>query len=146
MLRRPPRSTRTDTLFPYTTLSDLVDRKFDRNAARVADAVARALRQVEVDAVAGRQVAARLCDADDRLARPQLLGRDDVIHEALEVERGHVHPLPIVAPVARSQPARRWSFGGHDSSRPSRGHRLGGGSGSRRTRQLGKVVWAKFKY
>src|SRR3546814_5345566 len=25
MLRRPPRSTRTDTLFPYTTLSDLVD-------------------------------------------------------------------------------------------------------------------------
>src|SRR3546814_2667539 len=24
MIRRPPRSTRTDTLFPYTTLSDLV--------------------------------------------------------------------------------------------------------------------------
>src|SRR3546814_4789048 len=25
MIRRPPRSTRTDTLFPYTTLFDLVD-------------------------------------------------------------------------------------------------------------------------
>src|SRR3546814_6869308 len=24
MIRRPPRSTRTDTLFPYTTLSDLI--------------------------------------------------------------------------------------------------------------------------
>src|SRR3546814_9927600 len=27
MIRRPPRSTRTDTLFPYTTLSDLGDRR-----------------------------------------------------------------------------------------------------------------------
>src|SRR3546814_5224258 len=26
MIRRPPRSTRTDTLFPYTTLFDLGDR------------------------------------------------------------------------------------------------------------------------
>src|SRR3546814_16138458 len=26
MIRRPPRSTRTDTLFPYTTLSDLLQR------------------------------------------------------------------------------------------------------------------------
>src|SRR3546814_7876353 len=26
MIRRPPRSTRTDTLFPYTTLSDLASR------------------------------------------------------------------------------------------------------------------------
>src|SRR3546814_1856621 len=26
MIRRPPRSTRTDTLFPYTTPSDLYDR------------------------------------------------------------------------------------------------------------------------
>src|SRR3546814_5416145 len=26
MIRRPPRSTRTDTLFPYTTLSDLLDK------------------------------------------------------------------------------------------------------------------------
>src|SRR3546814_11865466 len=25
MIRRPPRSTRTDTLFPYTTSSDLLD-------------------------------------------------------------------------------------------------------------------------
>src|SRR3546814_15928844 len=38
MIRRPPRSTRTDTLFPYTTLfrSHLVDRTTDRR--RIAGA------------------------------------------------------------------------------------------------------------
>src|SRR3546814_11039751 len=30
MIRRPPRSTRTDTLFPYTTLFRSVDRDFRR--------------------------------------------------------------------------------------------------------------------
>src|SRR3546814_6018904 len=36
MIRRPPRSTRTDTLFPYTTLfrSDAVDRRTFRRASR----------------------------------------------------------------------------------------------------------------
>src|SRR3546814_10209736 len=34
MIRRPPRSTRTDTLFPYTTLF-----RSRRDAKRVADAV-----------------------------------------------------------------------------------------------------------
>src|SRR3546814_5245400 len=35
MIRRPPRSTRTDTLFPYTTLfrsSDLVSRRHDEDS------------------------------------------------------------------------------------------------------------------
>src|SRR3546814_5049213 len=45
MRRRPPRSTRTDTLFPYTTLfrssgdDDLHARRLDRRPVRVADAV-----------------------------------------------------------------------------------------------------------
>src|SRR3546814_1786820 len=43
MIRRPPRSTRTDTLFPYTTLFRSV---FDRAADRVA-AVERALRPAQ---------------------------------------------------------------------------------------------------
>src|SRR3546814_17120728 len=40
MIRRPPRSTRTDTLFPYTTLfrSDLVDLDQDRVAHAALDA------------------------------------------------------------------------------------------------------------
>src|SRR3546814_3576900 len=32
MIRRPPRSTRTDTLFPYTTLFRSLDRPFQRTA------------------------------------------------------------------------------------------------------------------
>src|SRR3546814_11989121 len=34
MIRRPPRSTRTDTLFPYTTLLRAQDRTLPRMAAR----------------------------------------------------------------------------------------------------------------
>src|SRR3546814_12291839 len=34
MIRRPPRSTRTDTLFPYTTLFRSDDRKCQRNPPR----------------------------------------------------------------------------------------------------------------
>src|SRR3546814_3742950 len=39
MIRRPPRSTRTDTLFPYTTLFRSLDEVADREAAgaRVGD-------------------------------------------------------------------------------------------------------------
>src|SRR3546814_8613786 len=37
MLRRPPRSTRTDTLFPYTTLSDLGAAHRRRRRARGAE-------------------------------------------------------------------------------------------------------------
>src|SRR3546814_2752206 len=41
MIRRPPRSTRTDTLFPYTTLFRSVGRQFDEHlvADEHADAV-----------------------------------------------------------------------------------------------------------
>src|SRR3546814_3864600 len=36
MIRRPPRSTRTDTLFPYTTLFRSADRSLDPGHARGA--------------------------------------------------------------------------------------------------------------
>src|SRR3546814_13889398 len=40
MIRRPPRSTRTDTLFPYTTLfRSLRQRAFKAKAARLQEAV-----------------------------------------------------------------------------------------------------------
>src|SRR3546814_2778016 len=45
MIRRPPRSTRTDTLFPYTTLFrsfQTKNRGSQRNAAPVADRAAHA--------------------------------------------------------------------------------------------------------
>src|SRR3546814_4989364 len=40
MIRRPPRSTRTDTLFPYTTLFRSVDGPFPDIAGHVEQAVA----------------------------------------------------------------------------------------------------------
>ena len=73
----------------------------------VADPVAHAVRELEVVPVAGREVAAALGDADDGLAGAQLVRRDPVVHEALEVERGLVDALGIVEPVARAEPARR---------------------------------------
>src|SRR3546814_16415876 len=37
MIRRPPRTTRTDTLFPYTTLFRSVDRPFNMSSDMVHD-------------------------------------------------------------------------------------------------------------
>jgi hypothetical protein len=47
--------------------------ELEGDAARRRDAVAHALRQLDVMPVAGRQVRTGLGDADDRLARLQLL-------------------------------------------------------------------------
>src|SRR3546814_20236971 len=71
MIRRPPRSTRTDTLFPYTTL-------FRSVRTRVL------LREQEVDAVG---LAVRLL-LDPRQVDLELLGR--VGDGAEEIGRAHV--------------------------------------------------------
>src|SRR3546814_1041874 len=47
MLRRPPRSTRTDTLFPYTTLFRSRNRSRPRAAPRSSSVEQRALRNGE---------------------------------------------------------------------------------------------------
>src|SRR3546814_13917821 len=84
MIRRPPRSTRTDTLFPYTTLfrslgegtgiGDLVIlADLDRNVLRLAAAI-----ELEVDLVVNPHQAdhvAQLTKIEDRLA----VGFDDQI-------------------------------------------------------------------
>src|SRR3546814_16934580 len=41
MIRRPPRSTRTDTLFPYTTLFRSTDKGIAIGAAQLLDAIGR---------------------------------------------------------------------------------------------------------
>src|SRR3546814_2979399 len=67
MIRRPPRSTRTDTLFPYTTL-------FRSPAARSAAApdVGGRTRHLSSSARAGDRDSARIDDRIDyREARPQ---------------------------------------------------------------------------
>ena len=56
-----------------------------------------------MDAIAGREVAAALGDADDGFAAHQLFGRKPVVHEALEIERHHVDVLAIVEPLLRAK-------------------------------------------
>src|SRR3546814_14162667 len=72
MIRRPPRSTRTDTLFPYTTLFRSLERALGLAAVEtrwIGDEPQRALRDPEVaqqhadEAPHRRQVADRAADA-----------------------------------------------------------------------------------
>jgi hypothetical protein len=56
-------------------------------------------------AVARREVAAGLRDADDRATRLQLVARQPVVHEALDIERRHVRMRGIVEPLPAAQAA-----------------------------------------
>src|SRR3546814_12644767 len=83
MIRRPPRSTRTDTLFPYTTLFRSVDRAMvaagaahlsmigePEAAVGVEDDVIRTFEALALEAVVKRgHRAGRQVDALDRTAR-----------------------------------------------------------------------------
>ena len=82
---------------------DRVDGKFKTDAARGDDAVAHALGQFHMVAVAGRQVRSRLGDADDRLAGLQFLAGDAVVQIALDIERGHAGVVGVVEPGLRTE-------------------------------------------
>src|SRR3546814_1808794 len=62
MIRRPPRSTRTDTLFPYTTLFRSANQKRYRNLASDGSGSIQAQRQAEA------QLAIRLASRDKNRA------------------------------------------------------------------------------
>src|SRR3546814_18135662 len=72
MIRRPPRSTRTDTLFPYTTLfrsrdearvdrAELFDQQFAKRGLECPEALPRMVAQHRIDARVGE----RGIDADE---------------------------------------------------------------------------------
>ena len=88
---------------PLAGLLDRMHRELHGDAAGVADAVAHPLGELQVMPVAGREVRAGLRDADDRLARLQLLAAQPVVQVALQVERRHVRVARIVEPGARAQ-------------------------------------------
>ena len=79
-------------------------RKFERDAARIADAVAHAAREFEVMAVAGDEIAAGLGDADDGPAPLQLFAGQPVIQEALKILRRHARIIGVVPPSLASEP------------------------------------------
>ena len=102
---------------PFAGLLDRMHRKFERDAAGGADALADALGELQVMPVAGREVRARLRDADDGLARLQLRARQPEIEVALEINRRHARIFGIVEPQLRAQAALR-------DFRAGVGHRL----------------------
>src|SRR3546814_7281381 len=125
MIRRPPRSTRTDTLFPYTTLfrshidvGDAVEIK--RHAAPAAAYVQHALTrlQVELGGDVGLLVGLRLIEAVGRIGEISAailpVGVEEEIVEPVRqiVMMGNVllrAPLPVEPIEPRDHPADRKS-------------------------------------
>ncbi len=84
---------------PLAGFLDGMDGKFNGYAARIADTGADPLGQFHVVAVARRQIAARLGDADDRPAGAQFLGRQAKIKIAFQIQRRHFLMVGIVEPA-----------------------------------------------
>src|SRR3546814_11542585 len=80
-------------------------RKFDRDAAGVADSVAHALGEFEMVAIAGCQIAAGLGDTDDRPSRLQFVDAETIVQIAFEIECRHIRIVRIVEPGTRPQPS-----------------------------------------
>src|SRR5690606_7641644 len=93
--------------WPLAGFLDRLAGKFERDAAGIADAFADSLRQFQKMPVAGRQIAAGLGDADDRLAGGEFVEGEPEIEIALQIERGHAGIVRIVEPELRTQPAFR---------------------------------------
>src|SRR3546814_13703248 len=108
MIRRPPRSTRTDTLFPYTTLSDLIARCAAINAldeagsARLHDSD---ITLVEIDRAGGG-------DAGPQRSHPGLNHAQAKALRACRIDRDPGFALPLVGifgdelPIHRSEERR----------------------------------------
>ena len=96
---------------PPAAFLDRVNRKFERDTTRLADAGPHAFRQALVDAVAWREVGPCLRDAYDGLARLQLFAGQAEIHVALDIERGHAGIERVVEPATAAQ-----LFPGHEHS------------------------------
>src|SRR5215469_9486593 len=68
-------------------LLDRMHRELERDAAGIADALTHALRQLDMVAVARREVGAGLGNADDGLAGAKLVLGEAIVEIALQVER-----------------------------------------------------------
>src|SRR3546814_11223783 len=94
MIRRPPRSTRTDTLFPYTTLFRSADRLMAEADAEDRHAAGSGGDQRQADAGA---VGIAGSGRDDDALRPQGqgLGRGDFVVAAPLDLRPHIPPAEV---------------------------------------------------
>src|SRR3546814_11474666 len=118
MIRRPPRSTRTDTLFPYTTLfrsAKIAQVKAEiervetasagQDEARIADAEAEAA-DARATAEAARAETARL---RDQMKQTPAGATHVTPHGVFETPRAHLTPLspPRPPPLGRYPPPQR---------------------------------------
>src|SRR3546814_5058784 len=93
MLRRPPRSTRTDTLFPYTTLfrsllTDVSRERAEAGKAGIAKQLGRLVEKEKIDAQA-RDAALERIEPNDGVVGMSTCGL--VIEAATERERSEEH-------------------------------------------------------
>src|SRR6185436_2326058 len=98
---------------PLARFLDRVDRELERDSARFANTLAYALREHNVMTIAWRQIIAGLRNADDGLARLQLLARQTVVQIPLYIESRHIRIGGIVEPGARPQRPAAGHFIGH---------------------------------
>src|SRR3546814_12434352 len=102
MIRRPPRSTRTDTLFPYTRSSDLLDQH--QRARR-----SRGVRSTDP----GRAIAARGCVRARRRRSPRDIGRSPRLAASIGasgMKRPSLHPDELAMQLDAMLPAARALF------------------------------------
>src|SRR3546814_9798240 len=92
MIRRPPRSTRTDTLFPYTTLFRSNVRRYKARAA---------VRGRKIDRISGREA----WDLRKTLSKPAVPARDEY-----DVGEAALHPASV-GPIYRSMIQRAFDGG-----------------------------------
>src|SRR3546814_19979596 len=86
MIRRPPRSTRTDTLFPYTTL-------FRSTGPRIAQ------RQLSLDVVENNTHAGGFCQGADLRTDVAVADNSQRLAARLEGAFGGLVPMTLMHPV-----------------------------------------------
>src|SRR3546814_19997883 len=97
MIRRPPRSTRTDTLFPYTTLSDLpaiLLGTLKRRAEESVGANRRLAERQRTDAEQARDAARSKIETVDPLAVALPSTALPASRTVLELDRATAGPVP----------------------------------------------------
>src|SRR3546814_13051817 len=103
MIRRPPRSTRTDTLFPYTTLFRSLDPRARRHPALEADAVANGFAD-RLAQMLGHEPGRRARGDTARFEPHDLLARQP---RRIEQRRRHLRGLARAGPRPETQPRVR---------------------------------------
>src|SRR3546814_9098036 len=111
MIRRPPRSTRTDTLFPYTTLSDLVEVDIAFDA--VHDVVGRRIGEKEGDGDAGNERLVHHPPGPDAVRQPPAEGAKRAARngEGSAQKPRHRDIQPVNGHVVARQPERQGDVG-----------------------------------